>query len=86
MKAYRHDIRTFATLTRWLDFESKGIFVILLDQLMLTEKPIETQWVFLTLPKESRQKAMAVLERLFEKSGDGWILPSVASISMKEMP
>ncbi|MGN1209099.1 MAG: DUF1376 domain-containing protein, partial [Duodenibacillus sp.] len=74
MNYYDHNIGDFASMTQGLDFESVGICIRLLDRLMLTEKPIKTQWVFLAFHGETQAKAMSVLEAFFEKTDDdGWI-------------
>lgn len=75
MNYYPHNIGDFASLTQGLDLEAVGIVVRLLDRLMLTEKPIKTQWVSIGFPKEANDKVMAVLAALFEETPDGWIYP-----------
>lgn len=75
MNYYTHNIGDFAALTQGLDLEAVGIVVRLFDRLMMTEKPIKTQWVLLAFPKESQEKAMSVLEGLFEQSEEGWVFP-----------
>lgn len=75
MNYYPHNIGDFASLTQGLDLEAVGIVVRLLDRMMLTEKPIKTQWVSIGFPKEANDKVMAVLAALFEETPDGWIYP-----------
>ena len=70
MNYYPHNIGDFASLTQGLDLEAVGIVVRLLDRLMLTEKPIKTQWVSIGFPKEANDKVMAVLAALFEETPD----------------
>lgn len=81
MNYYQHNIGDFAALTQGLDLEAVGIVVRLFDRLMMTEKPIKTQWVSLAFPKETQEKAMCVLEGLFEQTADGWVYkPMLAQI------
>lgn len=73
MHFYSHNIGDFAAVTSGLDFEEVGIFVRLLDRYVSTEKPIKTQWVNLGFKNGAKDKAMAILEGLFEETDDGFI-------------
>ena len=75
MNYYQHNIGDFAILTQGLDLESVGIVIRVIDRMMSTEKPIKTQWVSLAFPKETQEKAICILESLFEETEEGWVHP-----------
>lgn len=75
MNYYSHNIGDFAVLTQGLDLESVGIVIRIIDRMMSTEKPIKTQWVSLAFPKETQEKAICILESLFEETEEGWVHP-----------
>lgn len=73
MNFYPHNIGDFAAVTQYLDDETVGLFVRLLDRYMSTEKPIKTDWVNLAFRGERLEKAMALLNALFDRTEEGWI-------------
>lgn len=75
MKYYQHNIGDFAILTQGLDLESVGIVIRMIDRMMSTEKPIKSQWVYLAFQGQTQDKAICILESLFEEKEDGWVLP-----------
>lgn len=74
---YRHFVGDFAILTQGLDLESVGIASRLFDRYTITEKPITTQWVSLAFHGETEKKALAILDALFVRCGDGWVYPPI---------
>lgn len=77
MNYYSHNIGDFSALTQGLDLEAVGIVIRLIDRIMFTEKPIETDWVNLGFQKESSEKVFSILKALFVETAEGWTLPEL---------
>lgn len=80
MNFYSHNIGDFANVAQYLDDASLGVFMRLIDKYMLDEKPIKTQWVSFAFQNERHERAMRVLENLFEQTEEGWIYAPMAEV------
>lgn len=79
MNYYRLNVGDFALMAEGLDEQGIGILVRLMNRFAFTEKPIKTQWVSLGFRQEVREKALGILEALWEKTEDGWVYPPLVS-------
>ncbi len=80
MYYYNFNIGDFRALSDGLDDESVGILLRLMNRYASTENPIKTEWVFVAFQEKTQEKALAILNALWKKTEEGFVLPSLSAV------
>ena len=80
MLFYTHHIGDFAVATQYLTMEELGIYVRLRDQYLMTEAPLQCDWIAIAMRTQCEQSVKNVLNLMFKQVGDCWVSDSLDKI------
>lgn len=80
MLFYTHHIGDFAVATQYLTMEELGIYVRLRDQYLMTEAPLQCDWIAIAMRTQCEQSVKNVLNLMFKQDGDCWVSDSLDKI------
>ena len=80
MLFYTHHIGDFAVATQYLTMEELGIYVRLRDQYLMTEMPLQCDWIAIAMRTQCEQSVKNVLNLMFKKVDDCWVSESLDKI------
>ena len=70
---FTHNIGEFSQKTRFLSPEEVGVFVLLRDQYLTTEQPLQCNWIALALHPHCKESVNRVLGLFFRETESGWV-------------
>lgn len=70
---FTHNIGEFSQKTRFLSPEEVGVFVLLRDQYLTTEQPLQCGWIALALHPHCKNSVERVLGLFFRETEAGWV-------------
>lgn len=69
---FTHDIGTFSQKTRFLSVEEIGVYVLMRDQYLATEAPLQSNWIALAMQPHCKESVNRVLGLFFRETDSGW--------------
>lgn len=77
---FTHNIGEFSQKTRFLSPEEVGVFVLLRDQYLTTEQPLQCSWIALALHPHCKNSVERVLGLFFRETEAGWVCDEFESM------